>query len=135
MFKKIIILLLMPIIVFGSEDKYVIDKTHFSVGFLVEHVGYAKTLGMFREIDGSYTHDLENNKINDIKIVINTNSVFTNHDKRNKHLMSPDFLDVEKHPEMIFVANNININKNETLINGSLTLLGVTKPLTLKGKI
>ena len=135
MFKKIIILLLIPIIVFGSEDKYVIDKTHFSVGFLVEHVGYAKTLGMFREIDGSYTHDLENNKINDIKIVINTNSVFTNHDKRDKHLMSTDFLDVEKHPEMIFVANNININKNETLINGSLTLLGVTKPLTLKGKI
>ncbi|MBL6701144.1 MAG: YceI family protein [Gammaproteobacteria bacterium] len=135
MFKKIIILLLIPIIVFGSEDKYVIDKTHFSVGFLVEHVGYAKTLGMFREIDGSYTHDLENNKINDIKIVINTNSVFTNHDKRDKHLISPDFLDVEKHPEMIFVANNININKNETLINGSLTLLGVTKPLTLKGKI
>lgn len=135
MFKKIIILLLIPIIVLGSEDKYVIDKTHFSVGFLVEHVGYAKTLGMFREIDGSYTHDLENNKINNIKIVINTNSVFTNHDKRDKHLMSPDFLDVEKHPEMIFVANNININKNETLINGSLTLLGVTKPLTLKGKI
>ena len=135
MFKKIIILLLIPIIVFGSEDKYVIDETHFSVGFLVEHVGYAKTLGMFREIDGSYTHDLENNKINDIKIVINTNSVFTNHDKRDKHLMSPDFLDVEKHPEMTFVANNININKNETLINGSLTLLGVTKPLTLKGKI
>ena len=135
MFKKIIILLLIPIIVFGSEDKYVIDKTHFSVGFLVEHVGYAKTLGMFREIDGSYTHDLENNKINNIKIVINTSSVFTNHDKRDKHLMSPDFLDVEKHPEMTFVANNININKNETLINGSLTLLGVTKPLTLKGKI
>jgi len=135
MFKKIIILLLMPIIVFGSEDKYVIDKTHFSVGFLVEHVGYAKTLGMFREIDGSYTHDLENNKINNIKIVINTSSVFTNHDKRDKHLMSPDFLNVEKHPEMTFVANNININKNETLINGSLTLLGVTKPLTLKGKI
>ena len=53
---------------------------------------------MFREIDGSYTHDLENNKINDIKIVINTNSVFTNHDKRDNHLMSPDFLDVEKHP-------------------------------------
>ena len=93
MFKKIIILLLIPIIVFGSEDKYVIDKTHFSVGFLVEHVGYAKTLGMFREIDGSYTHDLENNKINDIKIVINTKSVFTNHDKRDAHLKSPDFLD------------------------------------------
>lgn len=135
MFKKIIILLLVPIFVFGSDEKYVIDKTHFSIGFLVEHVGYAKTLGMFKEIDGSYTHDLVNNKINDIKIIINTNSVFTNHDKRDQHLKSPDFLDVEKYPEMIFVANNIDINKKETLINGSLTLLGVTKPLTLTGRI
>jgi polyisoprenoid-binding protein YceI len=135
MFKKIIILLLVPIFVFGSDEKYVIDKTHFSIGFLVEHVGYAKTLGMFKEIDGSYTHDLVNNKINDIKIIINTNSVFTNHDKRDQHLKSPDFLDVEKYPEMIFVANNIDINKKETLINGSLTLLGVTKPLILTGRI
>ena len=55
MFKKYIILLLLPIISFASVDKYVIDKTHFAVGFLVEHVGYAKTLGMFRDIDGSYT--------------------------------------------------------------------------------
>ena len=42
---------------------------------------------------------------------------------------------MEKYPEMIFVANNIDINKKETLINGSLTLLGVTKPLTLTGRI
>ena len=71
MFKKIIILLLVPIFVFGSDEKYVIDKTHFSIGFLVEHVGYAKTLGMFKEIDGSYTHDLVNNKINDILFFYN----------------------------------------------------------------
>jgi polyisoprenoid-binding protein YceI len=49
--------------------------------------------------------------------------------------MSPDFLDVEKYPEMIFMADDININENETLIAGSLTLLGVTKPLILKGRI
>ena len=44
MFKKYMILMLLPIISFASVDKYVIDKTHFAVGFLVEHVGYAKTL-------------------------------------------------------------------------------------------
>ena len=44
MFKKYIILVLLPIISFASVDKYVIDKTHFAVGFLVEHVGYAKKL-------------------------------------------------------------------------------------------
>ena len=117
------------------RDRYIIDKSHFSVGFLVEHVGYAKTLGMFRDIDGSYIHDVTNKKINDIKIIIKTSSVFTNDDKRDEHLMSPDFLNVEKYPEMVFEATDIKIDDNESIINGNLTLLGITKPLILTGKI
>jgi len=90
-FKKYILLILLPLTVWASEEEYIIDKSHFSIGFLVEHVGYAKTLGMFRDIDGSYIHDVKNKKINDINIIINTDSVFTNDEKRDEHLKSPDF--------------------------------------------
>ena len=135
MFKKYILLILLPLTVWASEEEYIIDKSHFSIGFLVEHVGYAKTLGMFRDIDGSYIHDVKNKKINDINIVINTDSVFTNDEKRDEHLKSPDFLHVDKYPEMIFKATDIKINNDETIINGNLTLLGITKPLVLTGKI
>ncbi len=135
MLKKFIILMMFPFLAFAAEDKYIIDKTHFSVGFLVEHVGYAKTLGMFRDIDGSYSHNLDTNKINDINITIKTRSVFTNHDKRDQHLMSPDFLNVDKFPEMLFKATDINIQDDKTTIAGELTLLGITKPLILTGKI
>jgi polyisoprenoid-binding protein YceI len=135
MFKKYILLILLPLTVWASEEEYIIDKSHFSIGFLVEHVGYAKTLGMFRDIDGSYIHDVKNKKINDINIVINTDSVFTNDEKRDEHLKSPDFLHVDKYPEMVFKATDIKINNNETIINGNLTLLGITKPLVLTGKI
>jgi len=134
-FKKYILLILLPLTVWASEDEYIIDKSHFSIGFLVEHVGYAKTLGMFRDIDGSYIHDVKNKKINDINIVINTDSVFTNDEKRDEHLKSPDFLHVDKYPEMVFKATDIKINNDETIINGNLTLLGITKPLVLTGKI
>ena len=135
MFKKYILLILLPLTVWASEEEYIIDKSHFSIGFLVEHVGYAKTLGMFRDIDGSYIHDVKNKKINDINIVINTDSVFTNDEKRDEHLRSPDFLHVDKYPEMVFKATNIKINNDETIINGNLTLLGITRPLVLTGKI
>jgi len=134
-FKKYILLILLPLTVWASEEEYIIDKSHFSIGFLVEHVGYAKTLGMFRDIDGSYVHDVKNKKINDINIVINTDSVFTNDEKRDEHLKSPDFLHVDKYPEMVFKATDIKISNNETIINGNLTLLGITKPLVLTGKI
>ena len=135
MFKKYILLVLLPLTVWASEDEYIIDKSHFSIGFLVEHIGYAKTLGMFRDINGSYIHDVKNKKINDINIVINTDSVFTNDEKRDGHLRSPDFLHVDKYPEMVFKATDIKINNNESIINGNLTLLGITKPLVLTGKI
>ena len=135
MFKKYILLILLPLTVWASEEEYIIDKSHFSIGFLVEHVGYAKTLGMFRDIDGSYIHDVKNKKINDINIVINTDSVFTNDEKRDEHLRSPDFLHVDKYPEMVFKATDVKINNNESIINGNLTLLGITKPLVLTGKI
>jgi polyisoprenoid-binding protein YceI len=134
-FKKYILLILLPLTVWASEEEYIIDKSHFSIGFLVEHVGYAKTLGMFRDIDGSYIHDVKNKKINDINIVINTDSVFTNDEKRDEHLKSPDFLHVDKYPEMVFKATDIKINNDETIINGNLTLLGITRPLVLTGKI
>ena len=49
--------------------------------------------------------------------------------------MSPDFLNVEKYPEMVFEATDIKIDDNESIINGNLTLLGITKPLILTGKI
>ena len=90
---------------------------------------------MFRDIDGSYIHDVKNKKINDINIIINTDSVFTNDEKRDEHLKSPDFLHVDKYPEMVFKATDIKINNDETIINGNLTLLGITKPLVLTGKI
>ena len=135
MFKKYILLILLPLTVWASEEEYIIDKSHFSIGFLVEHVGYAKTLGMFRDIDGSYIHDVKNKKINDINIVINTDSVFTNDEKRDEHLKSPDFLHVDKYPEMVFKATDIKINNDETIINGNLTLLGNTRPLVITGRI
>ena len=135
MFKNYILLILLPLTVWASEDEYIIDKSHFSIGFLVEHVGYAKTVGMFRDIDGSYIHDVKNKKINDINIVINTDSVFTNDEKRDEHLKSPDFLHVDKYPEMVFKATDIKINNDKTIINGNLTLLGITRPLVLTGKI
>ena len=53
----LIITLMLPSTGFTKENTYVIDQSHFSLGFLVEHAGYAKTLGMFRHIDGSFNHD------------------------------------------------------------------------------
>lgn len=130
-----IIIILFPVLSFSQEYSYKIDTEHFSLGFLVEHAGYAKTLGMFRKIEGGFNHDDEKNQISNVEIIIDTSSVFTNHEKRDSHLRSPDFLDTQQFSQMVFTAENVQITENETTINGKLTLLGITKNITLRGKI
>ena len=133
-------LLILPILLISgniqADDKeYVIDDTHFSLGFLVEHAGYAKTLGIFREIEGSFTYDEETNIVKDININVKTNSVFTNHEGRDSHLRSPDFLNTDQYPNMVFKSKTNNLNNKPGKITGELTLIGMTRPLVLNAKI
>ena len=120
---------------FADDEIYILDETHLSIGFLVDHAGYARTLGMFTQARGSFKYNEESSTVSDVEIIIDTNSVFTNHDKRDSHLKSPDFLNVQKYPTMTFKADMNNLKSNPGKIKGDLTLLGITKPLILNTKI
>ena len=123
------------LITLADDETYVLDETHLSIGFLVDHAGYARTLGMFTKASGSFKYDEDKSLVSDIEIRIDTSSVFTNHDKRDSHLRSPDFLNIDKYPEMTFKASNKDLKLNPGKIVGNLTLLGVTKPLILNATI
>tara|TARA_B100001769_G_scaffold170357_1_gene134192 strand:+ start:125 stop:715 length:591 start_codon:yes stop_codon:yes gene_type:complete len=120
---------------FADDEIYILDETHLSIGFLVDHAGYARTLGMFTRASGSFKYDDDNSLVSDIEIIIDTASVFTNHDKRDSHLKSPDFLNVDQYPEMTFKADINDLKLNPGKIAGNLTLLGITKPLILNATI
>jgi polyisoprenoid-binding protein YceI len=118
----------------AEPRQYAIDPEHLSIGFLVEHIGYAGTLGMFRTAEGSFTFDEETGRLADLRVVVDTASVFTNNDRRDKHLRDDDFLDVKKHSQMVFTAAEggpFSLGESASLA-GELTLLGVTLPLTLE---
>lgn len=111
---------------------YALDPEHMGIGFLVDHVGYAKVLGMFRDASGSFTFDEQTGALSDLKIEIDTASIFTNHRKRDDHLRSPDFLNTAEFPKMTFTAAGARKTGERTfVIDGRLTLLGRTQPVTL----
>jgi polyisoprenoid-binding protein YceI len=118
----------------AEPRQYAIDPEHLSIGFLIEHIGYAGTLGMFRKAEGSFTFDEETGQLSNLRVVVDTASVFTNNDRRDKHLRDDDFLDVKKHSQMTFAAAQGGpFRLGETApLAGELTLLGVTLPLTLQ---
>jgi polyisoprenoid-binding protein YceI len=116
----------------AGAASFKIDPEHFSVGFLVSHIGYAKVLGLFREASGSFTYDETTKELSNVRIVAKTASVFTNHGKRDDHLRSPDFLNAREFPEMVFVGRKAEATSERTgKLTGELTLIGKTLPLTL----
>jgi polyisoprenoid-binding protein YceI len=116
----------------AEPREYVLDEEHFAIAFLVHHLGLADTLGMFREASGSFTYDAEAQTISDVEITVQTDSVFTNHERRDNHLRGPDFLNSGEYPTMTFTADEAEVTGESTgKVHGELTLLGQTKPLTL----
>ncbi|MBS0339835.1 MAG: YceI family protein [Proteobacteria bacterium] len=116
----------------AAAARYQLDPEHITMGFLVEHLGYAKVLGMFRAARGSYSFDEETGALSDVRIEVDTRSVFTNHAKRDQHLMSADFLNVNEFPRMVFTAGSARKTGERSYeIAGQLELVGRSQPLTL----
>jgi polyisoprenoid-binding protein YceI len=124
---------LAPLSIQAGTARYEIDPDHLSIGFLVDHIGYARTLGMFRKAEGAFSFDEQTGELTNLKVVVDTASVFSNHKKRDEHLRSADFLNSKEFPEMVFTAESARRTGETTfVISGQLELLGKTRPLTLE---
>lgn len=117
-------------------DTYVIDTkgAHASINFAIKHLGYSVLTGRFDTFSGEFTYDPAKPEASTVNVSIDTGSVNSNHAERDKHLRSPDFLNVEKFPKATFVSTKIVLDddKDEFDIVGDLTLNGVTKSITIE---
>ena len=116
----------------GQPARYDIDPEHFSAGFLVDHIGYHKVLGMFQKAGGTYTFDEKTAALSDVRIVLDSASVYTNHRQRDAHLKSTDFLNAVEFPQIVFKSATAKRTGERTfVVDGQLEMLGKTQPVTL----
>jgi len=116
----------------AEPARYELDPEHLTAAFLVDHIGYAKVLGLFRAARGTYSFDEATAALSQVRIEIDTQSVFSNYAKRDQHLKSADFLNSAEFPRMVFTAANAKRTGERTFdIPGQLELLGRSQPLTL----
>ena len=108
-----------------------VEGAHASVNFKVGHLGYSYIIGRFNEFDGSFTHDKDNPVASKVSVVINAQSLDTNHAERDKHLRSDDFLDVSEHPEIRFESTSFTQTGDKAEMTGKLTLMGTTRDVTI----
>lgn len=121
---------------FADTHRYEIDPEHVTVAFLVDHIGYARTLGQFRKATGGFAFDETTAKLADLRVVMETASVDTGHAARDGHLRGKDFLDVARFPRMTFTATSMQQrDARKFILTGELELLGRRRPVTLEATL
>lgn len=131
------ILAILALLVFGAvavnaAEEYKVDPQHSAAVFKVGHLGIGFVWGSFPDISGTVVADAENPSESSVSITIKTESVDTNVDKRDEHLRTADFFDVQKYPTMSFKSSKVEKVDDDTVrVTGDFNLHGVTKTITV----
>jgi polyisoprenoid-binding protein YceI len=128
----------LPLAAAAAPESYTMDPFHSYPQFEVNHLGMSNMRGRFDKTTGKFTIDRAA-KTGTLELVVQTASLSTgDNDKgnrpraRDEHLRSADFFNVAEFPTMTYKAGSVKFSgDNVSSIEGSLTLLGVTKPLAL----
>ena len=119
----------------AQAAEYRIDPAHSFVQFKISHLGYSWMVCTFDKLSGNLTFDPAAGPAGQkISVEIDTASVDSGHAERDKHLRSPDFLNVRKFPKATFVSTGYEGDAKGGTMTGNLTLKGVTKPIAIAVK-
>lgn len=133
-----ILSLLLGLLSFGATASaqdaptWKIDPVHSNVLFRIKHLGVGYVFGEFNKKGGTIEFDPKNPASASIDLVIDTESVDTNVDKRDNHLRSPDFFEVKQFPKATFKSKKwVKRSEDRFDVTGDLTVHGVTKTITV----
>ena len=114
-----------------TRTKWAIDPAHSEVQFKVKHLMISTVTGSFKQFGAEA--ELEGDDLTNAQVSFwaDTASIFTNDEKRDAHLRSPDFFDSEQFPKLTFTSTRIEGSGSNWKVTGDLTIKGVTKPVTL----
>lgn len=113
---------------------YQLDPAHSHLGFTVRHLGIVNVRGEFKQFAfPKLDINAKDPAQSSLRLEVETASIFTDNERRDGHLRTSDFLDVENHPKMVFESERVEkTGDGEFLVHGNLTLRGVTKPVAVE---
>ncbi len=116
----------------AAAEKFNLNKDHTYVGFDVSYLVVARVAGQFDDFKGSFVIDKDHPERSRADIIIKTGSVNTGIQSRDDDIRSPGLFNTAHFPTMIFHSRKIAMEPDNTgHIFGDLTLLGVTRPVTM----
>lgn len=112
-----------------SAGTWTIDPIHSHVAFSVRHLMVSKVRGSFGTFSGTIEVPADGTPTATAEIAVD--SFTTGNDQRDGHIRSADFLEVEKYPTMTFASTGLRTSGSDFILDGELTLHGVTKSVEL----
>jgi polyisoprenoid-binding protein YceI len=115
----------------GGADlvRYELDAVHSYVGFVVRHLAVANVRGRFTRLGGHVLLDPQDVTQSSVSVTIDASSIDTSNDRRDDHLRSADFFEVERFPELRFVSRGIEEGAEGLVMIGELTIRDVTRQI------
>lgn len=133
--KSVIVLLAITLIasyVHGAVTNFEIDTAHSNIGFSMPIMGgLSNVRGKFTDFTVAIVYDDADVTKSSVNATIKTASIDTGIERRDAHLRTADFFDVEKFPEITFKSNRVEKKGKQLLAHGTFTMRGVTKEITL----
>jgi polyisoprenoid-binding protein YceI len=110
---------------------WAIDPVHSEVSFTVRHMMVSKVRGRFDTFEGTIVTGADPLS-SSVTASVDLSSINTGQEQRDAHIRSADFFEVEKHTHMTFASTGVRADGGGFLLDGDLTLKGITKPVTFK---
>lgn len=115
----------------ATAKEWSVDQSHSEVGFSVKHMVISTVRGNFNEFDGSIQFDGKDLSTGSATFTIQTASIDTDNEKRNAHLKSDDFFNVEEYPTITFTSKKVVVGEGGKFqLVGDMTIRDVTKEVT-----
>ena len=112
-----------------------IDSSHSSAEFAVKHMMFTTVRGRFGDVSGTVRLDLSDLANSTVSVVINAGSITTDDQKRDEHLRSADFFDVNEYPTITFESSAVIPTGGDSFdLEGVLTMHGVSQPVVIKAE-
>jgi polyisoprenoid-binding protein YceI len=119
----------------AAPVEYIFDPYHTNIHWHANHLGFSTVAGKFAKVEGKVVLDAEKPETSTVEATIYTDSVITGIEKFDTHLKSKDFFNSEKFKVATFKSTKVELSKDsaepKAKVHGTLSLLGVSKPITL----
>jgi polyisoprenoid-binding protein YceI len=116
-----------------AGTRWNVDKVHSNVGFAVKHMVVSTFRGRFEDYDASLTA-LEDGTLR-LEGRVRADSIVVKDENLAAHLTAPDFFDTERYPEISFASTLVRVEDGSLVVDGELTIKGVTRPIEARGSI